>query len=100
MRPSLAILLSLLAFTGSAEAVVIRHDAKYQVLDRALPALADIPREEHAVLIASQRRVTAAHVISWQMHPVSELPLNGQPLAIGTSVTGTFSWISGVCGLD
>jgi len=45
MRPSLVILLSLPAVTGSAEAVVIRHDvddAKYQAPDNAFPALADI----------------------------------------------------------
>ena len=85
MRLSLVILLSLLAVTGSAEAVVIRHDvddAKYQVPDNAFPALADIPQEGHAILIAPQWLVTAAHAVSWQMHPVSELSLNGRTLAI------------------
>jgi len=85
MRTSLTILLSLLAFAGSAEAVVIRHDvddAKYQVPDNAFPALADIPQEGHAILISPQWQVTAAHVVSWQMHPVSELSLDGRTLAI------------------
>lgn len=85
MRSSLVILLSLLAVAGSVDAVVIRHDVddtKYQVPDSAFPALADIPQEGHAVLIAPQWLVTAAHAVSWQMQPVSELSLDGKTVAI------------------
>lgn len=85
MRPSLLALPVLLALAGTADAVVIRHDvddAQYQVADDAFPALADIPEEGHAVLIAPQWLVTAGHVISWQPQPVTELTLNGKTRAI------------------
>lgn len=65
----------------SAHAVVIRHDvtdAKYQVEDKAIPALADIPGEGHGVLIAPRWVVTAAHVVTYQHEPIGEVTINGK----------------------
>jgi hypothetical protein len=77
MRP--ALLLSLLLFASTADAVVIRHDvddARYRVSDTELPALVDLPHEGHGVLIAPQWIVTAAHATRW--HPIEEVMLAGE----------------------
>lgn len=58
-------LLLLLACT-SAHAIVIRDDVpdmQYRAAIADLPALADLPMEGHAVLIAPQWLVTAAHAV-------------------------------------
>lgn len=77
MRP--ALLLTLLALSSTADAVVIRHDvddARYRVPESELAALVDLPHEGHGVLIAPQWIVTAAHATQW--HPVEEVMLAGE----------------------
>jgi hypothetical protein len=66
--PRHALLLLMLA-SSSAGAVVIRDDVpdlKHRMALSEFPALADLPREGHGVLIAPQWVVTAAHAVSWQ----------------------------------
>lgn len=73
------LLLTLLAISSAAGAVVIRDDvddAKYQLSASALPALADMPGEGHGVLIAPQWMVTAAHVV--HSHSLAEITVNGE----------------------
>ena len=73
------LLIVLLAVTSTAGAVVIRDDvadAEYRVPDTAFPALADMPREGHGVLIAPQWVVTAAHTVTWQL-PLTSVEIAG-----------------------
>lgn len=70
----------LLLMCCTASAVVVRHDvggARYRVPAEEFPALADLPGEGHAVLIAPRWLVTAAHAVQWQ--PVQQVMLNGKP---------------------
>jgi chymotrypsin len=63
------LILTLLVFSFSVNAIVVRHDvadSKYRVQTTAFPALADMPGEGHGVLIAPQWVITAAHAITWQ----------------------------------
>lgn len=71
------LLVAFLAVSGIAGAVVIRHDvdsAAYLASPSEFPALVDMPREAHGVLIAPQWVVTAAHTIP---HGLTEVGLNG-----------------------
>ena len=77
--------LPLLAASGIAAAVVIRHDVddtKYHAAEGAFPALADVPAEGHGVLIAPQWVVTAAHVVCWQHEPIGEVTIDGKARAV------------------
>ena len=63
------LILTLLVFSFSVSAIVVRHDvadSKYRVQTTAFPALVDMPGEGHGVLIAPQWVITAAHAITWQ----------------------------------
>ena len=63
------LILTLLVFSFSVSAIVVRHDvadSKYRVQATAFPALADMPGEGHGVLIAPQWVITSAHAITWQ----------------------------------
>ena len=73
------LLLTLLAASSSAGAVVIRHDvddAKYRIPAAEFPALVDMPGEGHGVLIAPQWLVTAAHVLP-QHCELEQVVING-----------------------
>lgn len=75
----------LLFLSGPASAVVVRHDvdaAKYHADNAAIPALADMPCEGHGVLIAPRWVVTAAHAITWQQQPISEIVLLGKSRSV------------------
>ena len=56
----------LLALPSTASAIVIRHDvddAEYRVPASGFPALVDMPKSGHGVLVAAQWVITAAHTI-------------------------------------
>ena len=62
----LLLLVLFLALPSTAGAIVIRHDvddSEYRVPASELPALVDMPKSGHGVLIASQWVITAAHTI-------------------------------------
>ncbi|MFD2367409.1 S1 family peptidase [Pseudoduganella sp. GCM10020061] len=83
--PKFAACALLLCFGIPASAVVVRHDvdeAKYRAKESAIPALADMPGEGHGVLIAPRWVVTAAHAITWQHQPISEIVLLGKPRSV------------------
>jgi hypothetical protein len=71
------LLLTLLAVSFSASAIVIRDDvddAKYRVPASEFPALADLHGEGHGVLIAPRWVVTAAHAAQ-----IKQITINGIP---------------------
>lgn len=56
----------LLALPSTADAIVIRHDvddAEYRVPSSEFPALVDMPKSGHGVLVAPQWVITAAHTL-------------------------------------
>lgn len=62
----LVLLALLLALPSTAGAIVIRHDvddSEYRVPASEFPALVDMPKSGHGVLIAPQWVITAAHTI-------------------------------------
>ncbi len=74
------ILISLLAISLPAGAIVIRHDvddSRYRTTTTEFPALVDLPGEGHGILIAPKWVVTAAHAIAWQSE-VKQVMLNGR----------------------
>ncbi|TYT27021.1 trypsin-like serine protease [Luteimonas viscosa] len=83
------LLLSLLAATSSASAVVIRHDVddtEYRVTAAEFPALVDMPGEGHGVLVEPRWVVTAAHTIPSQPGPW-QVVINGVPRNVERVVT-------------
>ncbi|MDQ3269278.1 MAG: trypsin-like serine protease [Pseudomonadota bacterium] len=74
------LLLSLLAISSSAGAIVVRSDvddARYHAPASVLPALADLPGQGHGVLIAPQWVLTAAHLIG--QLPLEEVTIDSEP---------------------
>jgi hypothetical protein len=69
------LLVTLLAFSFTAGAVVIRNDvsdAKYRVRPSEFPALVEMPGEGQGVLIAHRWVVTAAHAAPMQMQGMED----------------------------
>ncbi|WP_189457144.1 S1 family peptidase [Cognatilysobacter bugurensis] len=78
------LLLTLLAMTSTAGAVVIRDDVpdlQYRMAESEFPALADLPGEGHGVLIEPQWVLTAAHAVTWQ-NAVDAVVVGGTPRAV------------------
>lgn len=78
------LLLTLVAITSSAGAVVIRDDVpdiRYRMAASEFPALADLPGEGHGVLIEPQWVLTAAHAVAWQ-GAVDVVVVGGRPRAV------------------
>lgn len=75
------LLLALLVVSSTASAIVIRDDvddSEYRVPESEFPALVELPHEGHAVLIAPQWVVTAAHAVTWQSE-IKQVVINGTP---------------------
>lgn len=78
------LILTLLVFSFSVSAIVVRHDvadSKYRVQATVFPALADMPGEGHGVLIAPQWVITAAHAITWQSE-IKQITVAGIPRSV------------------
>lgn len=87
MKIILGLILPLLLFSASANAIVIRHDqpdARYRVSSQTIPALADLPDEGHGTLIAPRWVITAAHAVNMmQMMPEEHfVTINGKRRAV------------------
>ncbi|HEX5237179.1 MAG TPA: trypsin-like serine protease [Sphingomicrobium sp.] len=84
-RPLLASGLLVLIIPSAVFGIVIRHDvpdSRYRVSDNYFPPLADLPVEGHAVLISPCWLVTAAHAVTWQKTPISEVSIVGRQRAV------------------